>query len=1006
MMQSNNNYNPLFDMIFEEDQTKEGSIDDCKIFLSEYKGFKLFHMNVCGLRSKHSELVALFHALQADFDCIALTEGHINTEVMNINQYSFTGYNAYCSKYNTRKTDGVAIFIKSSLEHTVREIKMKDANCMHVELIKDKTKISCTAIYRSPSGKIENFIGELSNTLSQLGQRRGIGILTGDININLIDSKSLLVQQYLNLMSENGYMCLIKKATRVTKKSKSSIDHIFVKKDIDNSLGTFILHSNTSDHFSTLLNLDLISQNEADKSKYTTYTETNYEQLNALLREEKWEDIYKSEDPNVGIDIFVHKMQEFISRCTTQKTIKQHNKLKSWTTQGIITSIKKRDKLHLVCRKQPFNKQAQEMYKKYRNKLNKIITEARNKYYREKIEQAEGNKRKIWSIINEVTQYKQKKCNEIKKIEVDDVIVGVECDPLRIANYFNKYYSQTGVAASRQNGGNFNRSSVALSVSDLSRDPNLSTLYLSKISSREIEDVINGLKGRTAPGHDGIKTEVLKYVKNVISNPLSYIFNLNLKEGVFPKQFKHAIISPIHKKGPEHLVQNYRPISLLTGVTKIFERCIKKRLLKFLEENKILSETQFGFRPGMSTDDAVLELIEGVQNTLDEGKKGAAVLMDLSKAFETVQHDTLINILYRNGVRGVPLKLFESYLGNRSQQVKISMFSKKDDTSVIQTDILSNKINNEPFSVPQGTVLSPLLYIIYVNGLYNLRLKGKLVTFADDTALFVSGNTWNEVITNIQTDMLNIKAWFLQHNLFLNMSKTKLVPFANDARTMPEIQPIKIHEQHPCRANCTCEEIEMVRHWKYLGLEIDCHLRWDQHINMLVKRIRRYIYPFLSLRNFMPLKLLKQVYYALVQSVLEYGIIAYGRADQSNIQNLKVIQNLILKLLYKKKKRFSTKRLYGELDVLNIENLFKKNVCIKVHKNKDKLISYIDYKYSLRNKNPIVNKCNTKKGQKSIKFLGLKLYKSLPDDLQSCKTKDKFKSLLKDWLKKNVLKVT
>lgn len=357
-------------------------------------------------------------------------------------------------------------------------------------------------------------------------------------------------------------------------------------------------------------------------------------------------------------------------------------------------------------------------------------------------------------------------------------------------------------------------------------------------------------------------------------------------------------------------------------------------------------------------------------------------------------------------MRGIPLKFFENYLGNRSQQVKLSVLSRKDDTSTINIDILSNKIENEPYSVPQGTVLSPILYIIYVNELYNLPLKGKLVSFADDTALFASGSTWSEVITNIQTDMKNIKSWFVQHNLFLNMSKTKIVPFANDERTMPEIQPIKIHEQFPCQANCTCEEIEMVRHWRYLGVELDCHLRWDQHINMLVKRIRRYIYPFLSLRNFMPLKLLKQVYYALTQSVLEYGIIAFGRADQSTIQNLKVIQNLILKILYKKKKRFSTKRLYEELDVLNIENLFKKNVCMYVHKNKHKLISYSDHQYSLRNKNLIINKYKTCKGQKSINFLGLKLYNSLPDELQNCNTNNKFKSLLKDWLKKNDLNVT
>lgn len=255
----------LFDLVYEEDRAKEGTLDECKLFLSEKRGFSIFHMNVCSLRAKHTELIVLFKALQKDFDCIILTEGHIDTEKMNIDQFGFDGYQAYCSQINIRKTDGIVIFVKTSLEHNIEEVEVNNANCMLVQIKKQNKLFSCLAIYRSPSGKIDTFLSDLSNILASKRQDNMIKIITEDININILDKNSKKVQQYLKLMCEHGYMSLVNKPTRVSKKTKICIDHIFVGPCVDDSHSTFILQGKTSDHFSTLLNIELARGNECNK---------------------------------------------------------------------------------------------------------------------------------------------------------------------------------------------------------------------------------------------------------------------------------------------------------------------------------------------------------------------------------------------------------------------------------------------------------------------------------------------------------------------------------------------------------------------------------------------------------------------------------------------------------------------------------------------------------------------------------------------------------------------
>lgn len=996
--------NALFELIYEEDKAIEGDIDKCREFLGNKEGFKLFHMNVRSIRNKHTELKVLMKQIGGqDLDCIILSEAHLNSN-MNVNQFDLgIGFKIYATINNKRKTDGLVIYIKDSLEHSVKEIKLTDSNCMRVNVTKFNKTFTCHAFYRSPNGKVDDFLSELPDILNTTTTNNNyINIITGDFNIDILDTRSSKVQRYLNILAEKGYMSLLNKPTHINKKSQTCLDHIFAGPQISDKFTSFILHNATSDHYPVLLNIKkTVTRTKENSNHYFTSRKIQYENVISDLKTEKWENIYQCQYPNECLEMFTKRIKTTVEKNTFTKIKKVVKIMRPWITEGLINSMKKRDKLHSLIRKQPFNKKLIDTYKRYRNKLNSLMSAVRTEYLKREIEETKGDRRKIWGIINEETKYKNKTKKDIEQIEIEGSLVKVHDNSLQVANYFNEYFAKIGTDSM------FNRA-TNIEILDNHRDRTVnSSFYMKKIVPAELEQIISKLKERSAPGWDDLDSALIKKIGPFITKPLCYIFNLCIKKGIFPEQFKMSVVCPVYKKNNHDHVENYRPISLLTTFSKILEKCVKKRLVNFLEENDILNPSQYGFRKQMSTSDAILEVVEGVYPILDNGEKAAACMMDLSLAFNTVVHSTLLNTMYKLGIRENSLNFFRSYLEGRSQRVKLRAKSTIDENpnkksnkkNTTSQTIISDVVRNKPFSVPQGTVLSPVLYNIYVVDLYKLPITGKLVSFADDTALIERGDSWQEVFSRMQSDLRIIKCWFQANNLRLNMDKTKILPFAITKPQLPSYKKVTIHDSPDCQEPCHCSALEIVEQIRYLGIEMDCFLRWDKHIDALTKRLRRYIYPFLTLKTFLPLNLLKEVYHALAQSALEYGITAYGRADKTKKQRLETVQNTLLKIIYKKEKKYPTKELYKNLGILKLDHLHTRNLCTYIHKNKNIYIKEKICDYKLRGEKINIERYKTTKGQKSIKFCGIKLYSKLPKTIKNQENSEKFKLELKSWLK-------
>jgi hypothetical protein len=577
----------------------------------------------------------------------------------------------------------------------------------------------------------------------------------GDYNLNLLNTDTHLpTSEFTDLNFSQSLFPTINKPTRITNTSATLIDNIFTSTSFMTESHSGILLWDISDHFPVFFikNKEIILKD--DKYRMTrSHNTRNKEKFRKSIIDNDWTNILSNENAQEAYSLFHDSITKVYNQCfpLKQKKIGYINKL-PWLTEGLKLSIKRKHKLHTSFLKNP-TPENNKAYKKFKNKLTHILRIAERNHIQNELKACKSDMRKSWKIIKEVINKNRKKSTTLPKLKIN----GKLCeDPKICANSFNHFFTNIG--------STLDKKIAPSNINPLQFIPKNYTvnLFLSPATEQEIIEIINSLKN-CAVGWDCFPASIFKENKDCFSNILKHIVNLSLEQGIFPKELKIANIIPIFKSGETDSVGNYRPVSLLSTVSKVFERAFYSRLSSFIKQQKILYELQFGFREGHSTHMAIIQLLENIITSLDKGEYSAAIFLDFSKAFDTVNHAILLDKLNHYGIRGISNLWVKSYLQNRTQYCTLG--GEKSNTTTITC------------GVPQGSILGPLLFLIYINNLGSIFANFKTILFADDSNLIVNGKTLTDIEHKINSDLPSLTSWLRTNRLSLNLKKDTYYDF-------------------------------------------------------------------------------------------------------------------------------------------------------------------------------------------------------------------------------------
>ena len=546
-----------------------------------------------------------------------------------------------------------------------------------------------------------------------------------------------------------------------------------------------------------------------------------------------------------------------------------------------------------------------------------------------------------------------------------------------IVNQFNSYFTNVGKKLSKS------ISNPSHSFKEFVSCQDTKSFFIRPTSLYEIIKLSSCIKTSKADGPDGISPRVVKESIHYIVNPLCNIFNMSLSSGIVPDQLKIAKIVPLFKKDNPEFIENYRPVALLSIFAKLLERLMYDRLYDFLTQNNILILEQFGFRKNYSTSLSVLCFTDYILQEIEKGNFCCGVFMDLSKAFDTIDHHILLEKLYLYGIRGLPLQLFYSYSSDRKQFVVV------DGVESTHLDV--------SLGLPQGSVLGPLLFLIYVNDIINCSNLLKFSLFADDTVVLYSHKDVNELVTIINNELDMLNDWFKCNKLFLNFKKTKYVLFHSKRKKLPlNINSVKIEDAN----------IERTEAINFLGILIHESLAWKYHIANISSKISRNIGVLSKLKWFLPRKILFNIYNAIILPHFNYCNEIWGKTFKVHIDKLYILQKRALRHITKSDFRSPSLPIFIKLKCLPIFDLVRLNILVFMFKYHKGILptlfqnmfstnsSYHDYPTRLRN-NLRTPSIHSTIRTHSIRFTGVHEWNSINNNLKSSSTLTRFRTLFK-----------
>ena len=727
---------------------------------------------------------------------------------------------------------------------------------------------------------MQNFLEIIENSISTIDQSKTEIFLMGDFNIDLNDRRNGNSKLFSTQMKALGCRQLIKEATRISVTRDSRIDLMFTSCDYIISANTFDINISDHDLIFCCKKRKYIKQKKADfyGRSYRNYSVDDFE---LLLKNADWHEFDRAVNATEMWDIFINIIRESIDiLCPIKKfSIKPVTNL--WLSNELLEEIKDKD-VALRRAKRSKNEEHWAIARRLRNNCLKNIRTAKADFIRDQISENKQDPKKFWNSINKLLPGNVKNKQNISLKDDNQV----EIDSEETADFMNQYFATIGTKLAQGFTGSKLPDEVNFGVN------------LEQISTNreEVEKLVKEINICKSSAINNLSSRILKDAFLTLSAKLTSIFNFSLMQGIVPIAWKHASVIPLHKGGNNKEVNNFRPVSLLPIQGKLIEKIVHNRLITWLDRHDILDNKQGGFRKDHSTTDTTVNFLNELYKAINDDRVTIAVFIDLRKAFDTVNHKILCRKIENYGVKHKNLDWIESYLADRTQSV-----------------FVNGKVSDEESvscGVPQGSVLGPLLFLIYVNDMKKSLKNASYHLYADDTVIYYSGNELQDIIPSLQTDLDSYFDWCNANCLTLNVKKTKFVIYGTKSR-VKKVNNAQIFlggNQIFCEPN-----------YNYLGITLDSSLSFKQHIEHCAKVVSHKIFILSKIRNSISEDTALFIYRSMIAPIIDYGDVAYSGGLIEGLNRLQILQNRALRICLDVHHYLPTIVLHQQAKTLNLK---------------------------------------------------------------------------------------
>lgn len=851
------------------------------------------------------------------------------------------------------KGSGISLFFHKNVTFSRNyklDMRNKYFECMGGSLSTSFGVFNIIVVYRFNKTNVDDYISAFKSVLSDYSDSPCL--VVGDFNINCFNfNADQKVANYCESFFELGFSPLIGKATHSIRSSNTLIDQIWCNFFTEET-STHVLDISTSNHRPLViispLNLNSYIEPVADSGQsdgfitihdinpktYSRFSEdfnsyySSFCDFYEIAADQRLDDKSTRTCFSDFFDNFQSTYTKHIIKEVKLNSSKRHQAFKPWVSIGIAKSCSIKNKLYrrwIKTRGTPSEIASMNEYKSYRSKLRGLIRSLKYDYFRQKFDKSVGDIKKSWRLVNEIR-------GKRNKLILPDHITSWSGDIIKerreICNHFNDYF--VNIAGNLNNAKYSSYKGEIPDFRDFLKQSVVNSIYLDPITFSEVHSIISKLNSGKS---SDFSPRLLKLFSYQISNILVVLLNRCMGSGIFPSELKTAKVLPLFKSGDKNVLANYRPISILPVFSKIYEKLIHVRLSSFLVKEKVLHDGQFGFRRGRSTIQALNTSVTSVLTGLESRQQTMGIFIDYSKAFDTIKHSILLHKLYHYGIRGIAYKLLTDYLSDRSQQVYLDQ----------KTCSHLQKIS---CGVPQGSVLGPLLFIIYINDVIysqckcgrgkcidNCAEKSLFVLFADDCNTFITDESVGGVFAKANNLLRDLKVYIDANYLHINLKKSKYILF-KPPRTK------KDDSSGDFKLNYDSVEIERVKSIKFLGVIINETLDWSLQVSSVKKKIAQVNGVLYKLRKTAPKKMLVSIFNALVQSHINYGISVWGHGGETaKLKDLFVGQKRAIRNIFgiKRVNKYmagNTKVAFSENRILTVHNIYFKTLLIEAYQIK------------------------------------------------------------------------